>query len=590
MLKNKKINGLAFLMFVVFFCMAAQLGRRALPKMLVIGDSISFQYRPCLNDSISGIVDLHWLGLGDGKWDIITFNYGLHDLKFDTYTLPIDPDKYKQYCSPQEYKLNLRCIIERLRKTGARLVWVTMTPGKGDTEGTRIPGDHEVFNQFSAEVLKDYPEILVIDLYRSNMANLYQQDAVHFAGNQGGKERAASIITRTVKIILEQNARNSRTPKLFSQNSEGGIIESQLDQVSNNGTWTNHWKSDFVSENDRITERVGSYYKNNTWGNAYKYTWTHNSDGKITQKDHQLWRKGAWANYKKEELAIDASGNVKEEIWSECWQNKWEPAWKFNYTYDSDNAPLTRDSYIYIDKKWQKNLEIKFVNNSGKITEKTVSAKLGNNFTERYKFKYTHDDKGRITKVYSERYCFSKWFKSSEYTTTFTATSFTTSFKGYFEGKTTWTEIYKIDGKYDGNNNVTASAYKEKLVGLTSNTPALLENSFKYDSENNLTEKNVTIAIGNSSTKKWSSTPSMKTIYTYGESSVKKGFNKSKQQLSISSVTSQNISFSIPSEGRYSLSVYTMSGKRIMSINNRRYSPGFYNVFGMAKMLANRSV
>ena len=53
--------------------------------------------------------------LGDGKWDIINFNWGLNDLEGRRVKLP-------------QYEANLRTLVKRLKETGAKLVWCSTTP------------------------------------------------------------------------------------------------------------------------------------------------------------------------------------------------------------------------------------------------------------------------------------------------------------------------------------------------------------------------------------------------------------------------------------------------------------------------------
>ena len=71
---------------------------RSLPRVLVIGDSISIGYTLPLREALQGVANVHrppencqhtWRGLeaiddwlGAGNWDLIHFNWGLHDLKY----------------------------------------------------------------------------------------------------------------------------------------------------------------------------------------------------------------------------------------------------------------------------------------------------------------------------------------------------------------------------------------------------------------------------------------------------------------------------------------------------------------------------
>src|SRR3954451_20838131 len=107
-----------------------------LPRVLLIGDSISIGYTVPVRRELAGKANLpripengadtvnglkkidSWLG--DSKWDVIHFNWGLHDLK-------VTPDGGRQV--PLEtYETNLAALVARLQKTGARLIWANTTP------------------------------------------------------------------------------------------------------------------------------------------------------------------------------------------------------------------------------------------------------------------------------------------------------------------------------------------------------------------------------------------------------------------------------------------------------------------------------
>ena len=50
--------------------------------------------------------------LGEGKWDVIHFNFGIHD----------------RATPPADYEQRLEKIVARLQKTGAKLIWASTTP------------------------------------------------------------------------------------------------------------------------------------------------------------------------------------------------------------------------------------------------------------------------------------------------------------------------------------------------------------------------------------------------------------------------------------------------------------------------------
>ncbi len=151
-----------------------------LPRLLVIGDSISMNYEEAAKEALKGVVNYHrnegnsfssnygvqyadyWLGNYTQKsfqWDVIQFNHGLHDLK---QTGPDAP-----YATPLEsYKAYLRTQIEILRKSGATLVWCSTTPVPKSSGGRygRQKGAEIAFNKAALEVMKEYPEIQINDL------------------------------------------------------------------------------------------------------------------------------------------------------------------------------------------------------------------------------------------------------------------------------------------------------------------------------------------------------------------------------------------------------------------------------------------
>lgn len=107
-----------------------------LPRVLLIGDSISIGYTLPVRAALAGKANVHrpaancsstgtglasltkWLG--HGQWDVIHFNFGLHDAKL--------PPEGVRHSPPEVYEKNLRELVKRMQATGARLIWATSTP------------------------------------------------------------------------------------------------------------------------------------------------------------------------------------------------------------------------------------------------------------------------------------------------------------------------------------------------------------------------------------------------------------------------------------------------------------------------------
>ncbi len=141
-----------------------------LPRVLIIGDSISIGYTPFVKDLFKGKAEIiHAPGnsestarglekldawLGTNTWDVIHFNWGLHDMKYiDAHTKMTDVAKGKQWVPVDQYEPNLRTLVQRLKKTGAKLVWCSTTPVPTGVFG-RIPGQETVYNAAALRVMQ----------------------------------------------------------------------------------------------------------------------------------------------------------------------------------------------------------------------------------------------------------------------------------------------------------------------------------------------------------------------------------------------------------------------------------------------------
>jgi len=157
-----------------------------LPRVLVIGDSISMNYHEAAKAALKGIANYHrnegnagssangvskaelWLGNHHEKglhWDVIQLNHGLHDLK---QSYDAASDTWGDYTIPiTEYKANLEKEIAILRTTGAKLIWCSTTPVPNSNMGTfaRRKGACAEFNAAALEVIHRHPDILVNNLH-----------------------------------------------------------------------------------------------------------------------------------------------------------------------------------------------------------------------------------------------------------------------------------------------------------------------------------------------------------------------------------------------------------------------------------------
>ncbi len=167
----------------------------ALPRVLLIGDSISLGYTIPVREELVGVAVVHRIPrnggstiqglksidywLGDIKWDVICFNFGLHDLKrlkdgkYDIMGEPVT--------TPDQYAENLEKLVKRLKTTNAKIIWVTTTPIPAGSIG-RIQGSEIKYNK-AAKAVMQKNGIAINNLYQfalPQLEKIQRPNDVHF--------------------------------------------------------------------------------------------------------------------------------------------------------------------------------------------------------------------------------------------------------------------------------------------------------------------------------------------------------------------------------------------------------------------------
>jgi len=139
--------------------------------------------------------------LGDEPWDLIHFNWGLHDLKYiDDRGRLVAPSAGRQQVPIDDYERNLEQLVRRLLRTGAVLIWRTTTPVPPGSAG-RVPEDAARYNEVAARVMARHG-VAVQDLFTfsaERMGELMLAANVHYtkAGYAALAERVALAIEFT---------------------------------------------------------------------------------------------------------------------------------------------------------------------------------------------------------------------------------------------------------------------------------------------------------------------------------------------------------------------------------------------------------
>jgi len=203
-------------------------GPQPKPKVLVLGDSISIGYTPPLREILADVADVvrpmanetkaencsgslngvakidAWIARA-GNPDVITFNFGLHDLKRETQdpkrvasSNPADPPQ----SDPETYRRNLTEIVGKLQATGAKLFFVTTTPvPPGKLNPHRDAGDPLLYNAIARQVVEPRG-IEVIDLYAVAAENPTWQRPVNVHFTDEGSVGLATAISKQVRSAL----------------------------------------------------------------------------------------------------------------------------------------------------------------------------------------------------------------------------------------------------------------------------------------------------------------------------------------------------------------------------------------------------
>jgi len=191
--------------------------------VLLIGDSISLGYTPHVVQLLQDTADVrHHKGnaqhtgtglkklddwLGDTSWDVIHFNWGLHDLKYlgpqgKKLASPESADS-RQQVPIETYEANLRKLVARLRETEAKLVWRSTTPVPKGAAG-RVSGDAVRYNAVARKIMDEY-DIASDDQYAfalPRLSKIQKPANVHFTA-EGSRQLAKQAVAAIEQALAD---------------------------------------------------------------------------------------------------------------------------------------------------------------------------------------------------------------------------------------------------------------------------------------------------------------------------------------------------------------------------------------------------
>ena len=205
----------ASFLVLAFLCFAAKPYQGK--SVLIIGDSISIGYTPFIKTALSPNVEVahnpgnggstlrgmesmdKWLDNRD--WDVIVFNFGLHDMVHKDSSGKYDVVNGTIAVPLKEYRKNLEAIADKLNETTAKVIFVstTMVPeGASGRKTESVPA----YNEVAVKVMKK-KNIQVVDLYVPSLEihpNNSKPKDVHYTPK--GYEQLASIVVAAIRKAL----------------------------------------------------------------------------------------------------------------------------------------------------------------------------------------------------------------------------------------------------------------------------------------------------------------------------------------------------------------------------------------------------
>lgn len=202
------------------------------PLVFVIGDSISIQYGPYLQQRLDGdyrydrkqglseamanldipaganggdsgmVLRYLWALRDQGDWrpDLLVLNCGLHDIK-------CNPNTGTRQVSIEDYQHNLRAIVAILRDLGVRLAWVRTTGVVDEIHNSRCREfwrhrtDLAAYNA-AADAIMGESGAAVLDLYGFTLSFGEQAFCDHVHYHDDIRRRQADYLAGEIRRIL----------------------------------------------------------------------------------------------------------------------------------------------------------------------------------------------------------------------------------------------------------------------------------------------------------------------------------------------------------------------------------------------------
>jgi len=159
----------------------------------------------------------------DGSWDVIHFNFGVWDASYREST-----SKYfsgHNTTSVEDFEKNLRTLVAKMKKTGATIIWGSVTP-VWDGTPEKPSGDEDAYNRVAAKVMKEN-SVIIDDLNAESRRQGFPKSTdVHSVGNLAPK------VLKEIEAALASRKKNTKPlPRVLligdsiTGSYQGGVIK-----------------------------------------------------------------------------------------------------------------------------------------------------------------------------------------------------------------------------------------------------------------------------------------------------------------------------------------------------------------------------
>lgn len=202
--------------------------RDGLPDVFLIGDSISIGYTEQVMLLLADVCNVrraadncgdtrHGLNqldawLGGTTWDLIHFNFGLHDLCYRNHesTAYGQRDKQRGTISVplNAYQANLETLVRRFKAVTPKLIWASTTVVP-EGECGRFQGDEVTYNAAAAEVMQRHA-IPINDLHALSAG--FDSSMCVGPGDVHFTEKASQQLAAQVASSIQRELNNTIKP------------------------------------------------------------------------------------------------------------------------------------------------------------------------------------------------------------------------------------------------------------------------------------------------------------------------------------------------------------------------------------------